>query len=139
MLRVIRSCCVFLLTALACLLGLTKLAAFGKIAPGAHESWRRVFENHYAPQFNSFLKSYDFPISINHSHLRILVGSLEVLSGAALVLGSAFAAWTLSVLMFMLCLVIYGQDDIDALTFPLCITAMCLFVSITAPSTKRKK
>lgn len=128
----LHSMSVFILSAIAILFGVTKLSCFGTIVPGAFMSWQRMFEGIYAPYTNALLASYNIPFRVNHEYLRIAVGVLEISCGILVLFGSKVASITLSIFMVAICGILYynSQED-DGMAMPLCLTAMCIFVSMT--------
>ena len=125
---------------MACMLGVTKLSDFNGVNARAHSDWIRLFENVYAPLAQAQLTEYSIPVTIHHGSLRRAVGTLEVLCGAAMLLGSnsRICMWTLSLLMTSMCLVVARKDN-EALVFPVVLTFMSIFVALTIPTTKAKQ
>jgi len=137
-----RSAVVFCVASISCLLGATKLGHFN-INPGAHEMWQRLFEHVYAPQVAALVSSH-LGLSpllrvLHHQQLRVFVGSLEFLCGVSLFFGSRASAWVLSLLSSGLCAVCYSHGDIDGLSFPLLLTALCVYLAVTAAPSKNNK
>jgi len=137
-LQLLRNFCIFSLTFVALLLGVTKLTSHG--AQDAHELWVKQFENNYTPTLNSYVEKHlRLPLRISHEGLRLCVGTSEVACGVLLIIGSKAAARVMVLALVVLCAVIYINDapNLEGVAFPGALLLMSVFIVLTAKRSKR--